>query len=568
VANLLDEQRQFVLLFRSFFARLFESDLTPEGFDASDAIAWLVPIFAAPAAMVSLWLFPKYALVVELVPEQFAVASRPDWLFFVGYSMAAVGLLTVLVWEALFPDRRDLLVLGPLPVRARVVVLARISSILALVLGFAVAIHVPSTALFTLAAAGSGTIAEALGTFTAGFVAMVSAGGFTFLALVALHATLILVVPRRAARAISTLAQLLFVTVLLEWLFFAPGLLTRLTGNEPGLLGHGASGFLPPLWFLGLYEVLVGSGEEGVVALSRTAVIAMAVALGIALASYGLAYRRLASPELARARRLRTLELGSPRHPAEKAIFQFVIKSLARSRRHRLAIAAYLAVGFAFVLGGLLEPLVHGDSPSSSAIPTVTALSVPLLLSFFSLVALRVLFDVPTELRANWIFQMTESDDKRAYSMGIRKAMHFLALAPIALATLPVYWFAWGARLAIGYTIFWFLLGALLAELLMVGFHKLPFTSAYAPGEANVKLLWPVYFLGMLAYSYGTPRIGLSLLADLPRLVAALAALALVLAAAVAHRHRVLSSSGPFSYRGSEASRVPTLGLTPGVPPR
>ena len=43
--------------------------------------------------------------------------------------MLAVGLFAVLSWESTFPDRRDVLVLGPLPVRARTLFLAKIAAV-------------------------------------------------------------------------------------------------------------------------------------------------------------------------------------------------------------------------------------------------------------------------------------------------------------------------------------------------------------------------------------------------------------------------------------------------------
>jgi hypothetical protein len=116
-----DERRQFYLLFHNFFKRLFESELLPEGVDTSDALSSIIALFAAPAAVVTLWLFPKYALVVDLAPHELEALSRGDKLFFIGYSMAAVGFLTVLVWDSLFRDRRDAIVLGTIPLRPRVV---------------------------------------------------------------------------------------------------------------------------------------------------------------------------------------------------------------------------------------------------------------------------------------------------------------------------------------------------------------------------------------------------------------------------------------------------------------
>ena len=44
-------------------------------------------------------------------------------------TMLTVGLFAVLSWDSLFPDRRDVLVLSPLPVRARTIFLAKVAAV-------------------------------------------------------------------------------------------------------------------------------------------------------------------------------------------------------------------------------------------------------------------------------------------------------------------------------------------------------------------------------------------------------------------------------------------------------
>ena len=58
--------------------------------------------------------------------------------FLIATTMLAVGLFAVLSWESTFPDRRDVLVLGPLPVRARTLFLAKVAAV-ATALGLTVA---------------------------------------------------------------------------------------------------------------------------------------------------------------------------------------------------------------------------------------------------------------------------------------------------------------------------------------------------------------------------------------------------------------------------------------------
>src|SRR5450755_1694341 len=49
--------------------------------------------------------------------------------FLIATTMLVVGLFAVLSWESTFPDKRDILVLGPLPVRASTVFLAKVAAV-------------------------------------------------------------------------------------------------------------------------------------------------------------------------------------------------------------------------------------------------------------------------------------------------------------------------------------------------------------------------------------------------------------------------------------------------------
>src|SRR5271157_1024924 len=49
--------------------------------------------------------------------------------FVISTTMLVVGLFAVLSWDATFPDRRDVMVLAPLPVRARTMFLAKVAAV-------------------------------------------------------------------------------------------------------------------------------------------------------------------------------------------------------------------------------------------------------------------------------------------------------------------------------------------------------------------------------------------------------------------------------------------------------
>lgn len=272
-----DERAQFRLLFRTFLGGLFENDLVPETVDLRQSALWLAAVFMIPPAIFALFVSLSYGS--WMTDEELALRAVPQKLYFIGYSMAAVGFVTVLVWDKLFPDRRDAIVAGSLPIRTRTLVFARLSALVAVVVGFAIVVNLPGTVIFSFVAGNYLPLEAFLRYPVAHFMATVSAGLLVFLALAALQACLALVLPVRLLRRVSMLAQLLFVVLLIEWLVFAPGLLVRLAAIDPGatsealaaadgpyrfvgLTSSRAGIWLPPVWFLGVYEVIWGSTRK------------------------------------------------------------------------------------------------------------------------------------------------------------------------------------------------------------------------------------------------------------------------------------------------------------------
>ena len=466
------------------------------------------------------------------------------------------------------------MVLGSLPVRGRTVVCAKLTALVLFVGVFAFAINLPTALGFTLSAGGL----QAFGAPAYLFAHMVVtplAGLWVFVCLIAMQTTLAALMPRRLLRTISVAGQLLFVVALIEMLVYAPALSRWLAAEARTLVDSGVGSWLPPLWFLGLYETLLGSDLESFHRLAATALAATGVMLGVGVLAYAVGYRRIVR---------RTLENAHPagrrpgltagvahrvwpwvvRGPTQQAVVAFVGKSLGRSRRHRLLLAIYLGVALAFILRGFIRPMSEGVSITLHE-PTAMLLSIPLVLSFFTLVGLRVLFAVPIELPANWVFQMTEQDEKTAYLAGTRTALVLLGLVPLALITLPLYWALWGRQVAVGHTMLWMLLGALLAEVLVTRFRKVPFTCSYLPGKANFQLLALPYLGLMLTYGYATAQIELSLLAQPQRWLVAAGVLATALVATRVTqrvmRRRAATPLPHLTYEEAPDATVRQLGL-------
>ena len=205
----------------------------------------------------------------------------------------------------------------------------------------------------------------------------------------------------------------------------------------------------PPAWFLGLNEVLLGSTDPVFRSLARGAELAVSGAGLIAAVAYTLAYRRhvrktLESMEGSETVRTRVdvwLSALADRivpHPLERATVAFIGKTMARSARHRIFLAAYAGVGCAFVLQALV-----GTGLKQAW------LSIPLVLSFFILSGMRYIFTLPSELPANWLFRVSESDDRRKALDGARTAMLWFGVAPLFAALAPFYFVLWPPAVAL-----------------------------------------------------------------------------------------------------------------------
>jgi hypothetical protein len=133
----------------------------------------------------------------------------------------------------------------------------------------------------------------------------------------------------------------------------------------------------------------------------------------------------------------------------------------------------------------------------------LNVLAVPLVLSFFLLVSLRMTVSTPLAPQANWIFKMTEVELRRHYFVGMKKALVIRALVPLFLLLLFPYADAWGWKKAALHIAFGFAAGLVLLEVLFWKYSKIPFSCVSMPGRAKVHVYWVFYGLGFLFYTRG-----------------------------------------------------------------
>jgi hypothetical protein len=133
---------------------------------------------------------------------------------------------------------------------------------------------------------------------------------------------------------------------------------------------------------------------------------------------------------------------------------------------------------------------------------TAGLLALPLTLSFFAVSGLRAAFNLPAELRANWIFQIAESEERAMHMRAARKWIVAMGIVPLCLLLTPLEVIFSGWVLGLVHVTFGLLLSLLLLNLLLVWFRKIPFTCSYFPGKSSMAIMALAYLLGFGFYTW------------------------------------------------------------------
>jgi hypothetical protein len=476
------------------------------------------------------------------------LASLGEKEFFICFSMTVMGLVTVLEWEMLFPDRRDFLNLTPLPIRLRTMFGAKILALLTFLGIFTLAINALSPLLFPAVVTQRGSLFTVAVFARCHLVSVLAANSFVFSFCVTVQGVLMNLLGYRAFRRISPYVQFILVSVLIAMFLLSARIASQLQPYAPR--NHAAVYAFPPLWFLGLYQSQLGWTNPVFHDLAASARLAFLWTIGAALTTYLLSYKRHVRRSLESAEEFASqpsaiesvlsqlLDQTILRDPCQRASFYFIWKTLTRSRRHKLLFAAYLAAGCAIIFEALAVLVARGGN-SWMYRPPPELLPAPLVLVFFILFGLRHVFAVPAELRANWVFQVSDHGEARRYLVGVRKAMIVLGIVPLFAVLLPVHILLWGWRIALFHTLFGVVIASLLVDILLVTFEKFPFTCSYLPGKSNLKVSWPLYLFGFTTYVSVCLVLESWMLSHPARLLWLIAVVALVHIAIAIYRIRV-----------------------------
>jgi hypothetical protein len=506
--------RPVAVLTHHFFTSLFDFGILSDEGAASlkRVLLGMLALAMAGGLLLTRVFMAKYGMLAGAPPEAYAREVVADHAFLMALPMWIVAAAMSLVGQSLFPDETDFRILMAEPLSRTEVFAAKLAALLLFgglfVLGSHLGLVAPA-ALTLIGAARTGTVVLA----AAAFVASSIAGSlFAALGIVAIHGLLVLLASRTRLLAFSGAVRI----VVIGGLVLALPLVTRLPATAAAFEANAWwLAWAPPAWFVGLERWLLGETMRGM--LAAQAIAATIGAVAISAFAYVRLYRRFdrvtfqsAGPVRSSGRAPSIAGWGRGA-PVRRAVLRFVSLTIRRSVLHQGLVVGLLAGTGGLVLNSLLSANWRADAPAGNAL-IWTLLWAPMTMLFLSVPAMRLALSVPMDLRANWIFRMTEDVDGRAEvaAASVRAVLALAVAVPIALIA-PLQWWVMGdaclAVLVVEASIGW-----LLVEFLMADWRRVPFTCSYVPGKGFVPQMCVKAFASYVVFTFAT---GLMLRASL-----------------------------------------------------
>ena len=506
--------------FREFFYLRF---LTDTGADSvKRAIIGSVSGLLALSILFPQFVVGRYARMRTV--EEYRQALLSDQLFTICVAMFIVGFVAALVCQSLFPDETDYRVLTPLPVTRRLVFATKLLAMVLFASIFVLSTNLIFGLAFGAAAAGRwaeyGILRRMLAHACAAGLASIFAGA----SVMSVQGLIAVLSPRAYLRSVSVVTQ----TAMISALILSLPVITHASRYAVLLQTKAALAFaVPPVWFLGLEQVLLGRRDPYLLQLAVAAFIGVASAIAVIAACYLAIYRRF--DQLV----LRTSQMPvrprlwpawsrrvSDRHLARQAFARFTTTTIRRSGLHQVVFCSLSAIGVAVAINSAIGFGTGSTARAQAAIAwrfVEAILEMPLVFFFFSIAGVRTALLLPLDVRANWVFRLTEDPATKPQLLAsIERSLIWLAIVPCVALTFVVQSAVLGAATAVRASLPTALLGLVLVEWVLRRWHRIPFTCTYIPGKrplAHSMLLTLAAFVvfiniggGLIHFSLGRPR--------------------------------------------------------------
>jgi hypothetical protein len=375
-------------------------------------------------------------------------------------------------------------------------------------------------------------------------IAVLLAGMFSALLFLALGGVLLCVLKASQFRIVSPILQMLSVAALallmLGYVQFGGSMQAMLSGSL------GRARWIPPLWFLGVYELLFHGSAAPAFAreMARYAVRGTMTAAVVVLLTYPIAWARMRrmAVEGASCKRRRPSRWLAPlvhmvvRRPEERAVFHFIGQTIARNNRYQVYLAVYWGTGVALAVACGTTWRVSGVGIQLGSSDNGLHAIMPLLL-FWVIAGLRSAFAFPINLAAGWIFRSTGVRIGEC-TTAARRWVFLCSVAVTCSIVVMLRMVGWDLRHLVVQAVF----GLCLCVLLTDGFFfqkSVPFTRPRMPGKTSRPLMLTLYVGVLPLFLLGVIRMELRMEESLMKL------LLLGLAVAMIHVATRLMRRGP-----------------------
>jgi hypothetical protein len=514
-------QHPWTKLVLLFTLRMFSGG-DSDGNEASASVGAILVLLAMPGVFVSLLLLDKYGSLIRFLRGQGAfdpfVSTLPDEYFFIVLSMGVTGSVVLWRWDAIFPDKRDFQNLVHLPISLSRIFFANLVAIGIFALLLTVVTNLASSILFPIAVLGSeGTIRDflrfAFGHASTIFVASI----FAALGIFAAIGTLMAVLPYRLFRTVSLIAKFLIALALLALLVTngtAPDILVTEINQPASKLEY-----LPTVWLLGFAQTLWGHSNNPFISEMMRRIVCVSGALFLVVSvTYWAGFRKsfLRIPEFTERTLVPHWRLSWNFVPlqanallgtnAVRACYHFALRTLFRSSMHVQLMLAVMALSLVSAAKLILDFRAAHAFAQKQNLPDAL-LSLPFLVGFLTLSALRLAFEIPVDIRANWTLRFWLDPAKQQARPIARGIMYSLCLSWLVPITLIYSVWLWGWVAGLIHTLFFGVCALLLIETLILKYRKVPFTCPFPSYKSHSPLVLATYLLGFILFGTYIPRL-------------------------------------------------------------
>ena len=528
------QTRPLPALALNFIARFFDFELIGLRGDLRSSYLWLIAGLA-PIGLLMPWfmVFEWPFIALDQGPAGLRIASMAEKSLYLGLSMIAPGALTLLSWQALLVDSRDALILGSLPVAPSTVMRGKLLAIGLYGGILSVGMHAAGSFSFALLLADGSPFSFLIRGVVAHFVSASMASCFALCAITSLQGGALTLLGPRAFRRVSPILQMGVTAALLLLFLTLPSMSSSVAGAvRSGGLERSWLSALPPVWFLGLYDWLLGTNDAVLRQLAARAAVACASVAIATILLVPLAGRRLLREAVtgstdhgSRSRRTTALEGFTrlvSRIPQRRAAVQMLLATCGRVNSHRFAFALAGGIFAAFAAPVMFSGFMRQPA---GAVPPVSVLAIPLVGISVSLVALRVAAGLSADLRAGWMCAATVGRTPQG-TVALRRTMWLLGILPMSVVFAAITWALWDSATALAQAVVAAGLGFLLTEVLTRGISGIPCTQPWQPLNANVRGFWPIYLGLILLITQGLPRLILAFAGSATSVAAAMSVFA------------------------------------------